>query len=405
MSERNDKELKEWLVKRAYNITASKMVAIVAEYSDDPYWSTIPVHGDAFAVYVESKLTKEQLHQRSKDSSQHYTRFGNFVEPFTFDELLRVLDLSSSLKKENIIYNIHQEYEGEEKIACTPDYIVKDFSPYLLDVFNRLPSLDEIKNFFFVAHPEFKANGNAFLLECKAKSLNQTLKDYRRDDEGNLIPSDAIILQLQTQLLVTDVKWGIVGTLVFTDEGLKLHFYFMNADEYIQKIIKKSVNRYFEDIKKGNIPVPKDQWDKSVDYMSFEGIVDKKSKVLKAPKEIKRTERDLGDKQGEVEDLIQEIMQLEESLKESSEKVQKVKTETKHDTLADRLKLQKKNLDKYLQLLIESKGSYELTLKIKDNLYKIALQKEPDYVCNKQTVYKTGDIIKKGARNLEVTKI
>lgn len=398
MSERNDKELKDWLLKRSFNITASKMAAIVKEYSNDPYWSTINIYGDAFAIYAESKMSKDQLYQRSKDSSQHYTRFGNYVEDFTFTEFLKILDLETSLTSDNIIYNVHQDYEGEEKIACTPDYIVKGFSPFLLDVFNRLDNLNELRNFFFVKHPDFKVDGTAFLLECKAKGYNQVKKDYKVDENGNLVPADSIILQLQTQLLVTGVKWGVIGTLMFTDEGLKLHFYFVNADKKIQQIIRDSVNRYFDEIEKGDIPVPTDRWDKSLDYVTFPPV--EPLELFEKPKDRVLTGEDFQGKKDTVKKLLDKIEELQKILEEKK-KSEDVIT---YIGAVDKLKTQRVNLDKYLQMRTSTKEPYCLSINLDDEQYKVLVEKENDWVSNRERVIRVGEVLKKGARTLTVTK-
>lgn len=400
MSERGDQELEDFLVKRAFNITASKMSAIVAEYSKDPYWSKITPYSDAFGIYTESLMTREELLRRSKEGSQHYSRFGNHIEPFIYNELTSILGIDSVIKPDNVIYNEHIEYEGEEKIACTPDYVIRNLPSYVMNNFNRLEELNNIKDFAFVTHPDFHVNGNSFLLECKAKSLVKILEEFKRDKNGNLVPSDNIILQLQTQLLVTGLHWGIIGTLMFTNEGLKFHFYFMNADLKIQQVIKEAVANYFKDIKKGILPIPKDRWVKSLDYFSVEKDYDIKSNFLVKPREFKVSLATFKEKEQDVLNLLKEITSLEESLRKKDKEIEEIKN------LTDKLKIQKQNLDKYLQLSLLTQNSYEVEIDgIEGSSYRVRVDKKQDYVAAKEKVIKPGDIIKKGDRSVKVTKI
>ena len=395
MSNRTEAGLKEWLVKRNYNITASKMACIVKEYSNHPYWSNINCYGDAYSVYCESLMSPDELVRRSKETEAYYTRFGNFAEPFIYEEFLKALELESSIKESDIVYNKFYSIP-DLKIACTPDYIIQNIPSYTLSTFNRnkLSKMSNLRNFEFVTSEDFNPQGNSFLIECKAKGWNQVQKEYKRNSKGELVPPDSILLQLETQMLVTGISWGVITTMIFTDQGLKFHYYFTEANKETQNIMVDSVKKYFSDIKKGVIPIPKAEWDKSLDYISL---------GIKIEDTLDLTAALQGTQLEEFIMLLKEYLKIQDSLTEIENKLDGIKEEFDYHKYIKEEKILKSNIDKYIQLVANSKEDIKTVVRDnKGNSYTVEITREADWVNQKTKVLSIGDIIKKGTRNIVV---
>ena len=407
MSIRSDSEKLAWLLQRQYNLTASKIAPIVKEYSEDPYWSNIECYSDSFSVYCESLLVADALFQRSKEGETSYNRFGNFAEPFIFSEFLKFLDLEELDKEENIIYNVHHSLE-DTKIACTPDYIIKIPEQNHAKVESILSKVENLNSTYslFNKHANFDpSKGTSFLLECKTKGANQLLKECGRDEEGNIVPSDTIILQLQTQMLVMNIEWGVIATLISTNQGLKFHYYFMNACPKIREVILTSVERYFKAVEEGNLPLPQTERNANFELLDFNSGLESSfySLNLKEKKEKTINLADLPEKKRkELLDLVAFYKDTEKEVLEASARILDLKRDTFLEGKEKSLKEAKTKLDRYFQALLKTKGEYTVYLEERDLVFSIIATKDQDWVCRKPKTTVVGDILKKGERHLAI---
>lgn len=218
----------EWLEKRAKYITASDVAALVQYYHQDML--------DKSDIYLHSYSSAFEIYHRLK---------GNYEQPKPDIQMQYLFDKGHACEKPMAMYFM-RKYEipvrNKEGISmfvsdeldffsCTPDFIIEPTHA------NITISNDKI----------ITPKDGIGILETKTIRYDQYCNKYF-DGE----PPFQFLLQLQTQLMCTGAKWG----LILTDNGYGIEEFFYMHDENIANLIIDSVKKFKHDLDNNIEPDP-----------------------------------------------------------------------------------------------------------------------------------------------------
>ena len=215
----------------------------MAKFSDDRFEigaSSVPA-----VVLGQTKFTtNERVRQRtiharkgiptieSDFGSKEALRRGNFLEPAVIEWAKSDLEIMADGQADIRLCKVDQGFRLDDYKICA-----------------SLDAILQIDGSIMVQDP--RSRGHMELTGFGALEIKTTNEDN--------YPSHEHVIQLQTQLMCTDFKWGIIAVL---GKGYKLTLTPYKADEELFSIIKDKVKEFWEKVEKDEPYPPLDNGEK-----------------------------------------------------------------------------------------------------------------------------------------------